>query len=42
MPLQQKGERMEFRPRCMATAVGSMPHEDAAKAVDVVLSLIHI
>ena len=31
---------MEFRPRCMATAVGSMPHEDAAKAVDVVMATI--
>ncbi len=31
---------MEFKPRCMASAVGSMPHEDAAKAVDVVLSAL--
>jgi len=31
---------MKFRPRCMATAVGSMPHHDAAKALDVVLATI--
>ena len=31
---------MGFRPRCMATAVGSMPHDDAAKALDVVLAHI--
>ena len=31
---------MGFRPRCMATAVGSMPHDDAAKALDVVLANI--
>ena len=31
---------MEFRPKCMASAVGSMPHEDAAKAVDLVMATI--
>jgi hypothetical protein len=29
---------MEFRPKCMASAVGSMPHRDAASAVDLVLA----
>ena len=31
---------MEFRPKCMATAVGSMPHQDPARAIDVVLASI--
>ena len=31
---------MEFRPRCMATSVGSMPHADGARAVDVVMATI--
>ena len=31
---------MEFRPRCTASAVGSMPHQDAATAVDLVLATI--
>jgi hypothetical protein len=31
---------MNFQPRFLATAVGSMPHEDAAKAVDVVLAAL--
>jgi hypothetical protein len=31
---------MEFKPRFLATAVGSMPHADPAEAVDVVLSAI--
>ena len=31
---------MEFRPRCTASAVGSMPHQDAATAVDLVLATV--
>jgi hypothetical protein len=31
---------MEFKPKFLACAVGSMPHDDAAKAVDVVLASI--
>jgi len=31
---------MEFKPRCLATAIGSMPHEDSDRAVDVVLQSI--
>lgn len=31
---------MEFRPKCMATGVGSMPHADPARAVSVVLAAI--
>jgi hypothetical protein len=31
---------MEFKPRFLASAVGSMPHADAADAVDVVLAAI--
>lgn len=31
---------MEFKPRFLASAVGSMPHADAAEAVDVVLAAI--
>ena len=31
---------MTFEPRCLATAIGSLPHADARKAVDVVLSSI--
>ncbi len=29
---------MDFTPRCMATAIGSMPHTDPERAVDVVLN----
>jgi hypothetical protein len=31
---------MEFKPRFLATAVGSMPHEDAARAVEVALETL--
>ncbi|HVN82517.1 MAG TPA: hypothetical protein VMW38_26260 [Terriglobia bacterium] len=31
---------MTFQPRCLATAIGSLPHEDADAAVDVILSSI--
>ena len=31
---------MTFEPRCLATAIGSLPHADARKAVDVVLASI--
>jgi hypothetical protein len=31
---------MEFKPRFLASAVGSMPHADSAKAVDVVLAAL--
>ena len=31
---------MPFEPKCLATAIGSLPHADPAKAVDVVLGAI--
>lgn len=31
---------MSFQPRCLATAIGSLPHADAAEAVQVVLNSI--
>jgi methionine synthase II (cobalamin-independent) len=31
---------MEFRPRCLATAIGSFPHKDAAEACDLILRSI--
>ncbi len=31
---------MSFEPRCLATAIGSLPHADAQRAVEVVLSSI--
>ena len=31
---------MSFEPRCMATAIGSMPHAGARKAIDVILGTI--
>lgn len=31
---------MDIKPKCIATAIGSLPHPDAAKAVDVVLASI--
>ena len=31
---------MSIKPKCLATAIGSLPHGDAAKAVDVVLDAI--
>jgi hypothetical protein len=31
---------MKFEPRCLATAIGSLPHADVQKAVDIVLASI--
>ncbi len=31
---------MSFEPNCLATAIGSLPHEDPQQAVDVVLRSI--
>ena len=31
---------MEFRPRCLATAIGSFPHKDAGEACDLILKSI--
>lgn len=31
---------MEFKPRCIATAIGSLPHSSAEQAVDVVLNAL--
>ena len=31
---------MSFEPKCMATAIGSLPHADARKAVQVILEAI--
>ena len=31
---------MDFSPRCLATAIGSFPHKDAAEACDLILRSI--
>ncbi len=31
---------MDFKPKCLATAIGSLPHSDTATAVDVVMNAI--